>query len=384
MKISQLLKILFLTPLLLSCGSAPEQVFDWELSPFIKDPDRYICLRPDSSVNFMSPIRNEKVYWEAKDVFNPATVVRNDTLFMIYRAEDFIGKHSGTSRIGLAYTTDGYNFTRDSSAPILHPDNDEYYKYEWEGGAEDPRIIEGEDGTYYLTYTAYDGDKARLFIASSKDLRTWQKHGSIFKKYNDGELVNIWSKAGAIIGKQEENRLIAAKIDGKYWMYWGESNIYMATSHNLIDWTPIEETDPAKQSYDKMRKHRTFKTLFTPRTKMYDSGLVEPGPSPIITSKGIVFIYNSRNSENTAINDPNYAMGEYACSQVLTDANDPTVVLARSEKPFLKPDQPEEITGQVNNVCFAEGLSYYKGQWFLYYGTADSMIGVATSTHQLK
>jgi predicted GH43/DUF377 family glycosyl hydrolase len=48
------------------------------------------------------------------------------------------------------------------------------------------------------------------------------------------------------------------------------------------------------------------------------------------------------------------------------------------------PDQPFEITGQVNNVCFVEGLAFFKDKWLLYYGTADSKIAVAESGTILK
>ncbi|WP_265200337.1 hypothetical protein [Aureitalea sp. L0-47] len=36
-----------------------------------------------------------------------------------------------------------------------------------------------------------------------------------------------------------------------------------------------------------------------------------------------------------------------------------------------------EKVGEVNEVCFVEGLVNYKGKYFLYYGTADSKIAVA-------
>ena len=42
-------------------------------------------------------------------------------------------------------------------------------------------------------------------------------------------------------------------------------------------------------------------------------------------------------------------------------------------------EEVNEITGQVNNVVFLEGLSFYNNQWWLYYGTADSRIAVAKS-----
>jgi predicted GH43/DUF377 family glycosyl hydrolase len=43
----------------------------------------------------------------------------------------------------------------------------------------------------------------------------------------------------------------------------------------------------------------------------------------------------------------------------------------------MKPEKKYEITGQVNQVCFLEGMVPFNGKWFLYYGTADSKIAVA-------
>ena len=51
--------------------------------------------------------------------------------------------------------------------------------------------------------------------------------------------------------------------------------------------------------------------------------------------------------------------------------------LNRSNVPFFVPSESFEITGQVGNVCFLEGLVYFKDKWLLYYGTADSKIAVA-------
>jgi predicted GH43/DUF377 family glycosyl hydrolase len=259
--------------------------------------------------------------------------------------------------------------------PVLYPDNDAYKKYEWEGGCEDPRIVEDDKGTYYMTYTAYDGTTARLFIATSKDLFHWKKWGSVFKNAEGGRYINYWSKSGSIICTKKESRMIATKINGKYWMYWGESNIYMATSDNLIDWTPMPETDPSKKSFDSSLNYEAFKILFTPRTRKFDSELVEPGPPAVITKDGILFIYNSKNSPVNG--DKTLPDGIYSAGQILLDKNDPSKVLDRCEVNFFKPDKLYEITGQVNNVCFLEGLAYFKNRWFLYYGTADSKIAVA-------
>src|SRR5262249_5169010 len=138
----------------------------WALLPFIKADEVNPILIPDPTTTFFCPIQKTNINWESKDVFNPAAVVRHDTVFLLYRAQDKIGKPVGTSRIGLAWSTDGLHFKK-YPTPVLYPDNDAEKKYEWPGGCEDPRIVEDKKGTYYLAYTAYDGDKARLMIATS-------------------------------------------------------------------------------------------------------------------------------------------------------------------------------------------------------------------------
>ncbi len=365
--------ILILLPVQLCTIAASAQQKNWMILPFEKADSANPCLYP-LTTTFKDPILKHNIAWEEKDVFNPAAVVRNNTVYLLYRAQDKTGKPAGTSRIGLAYSKDGLHFKR-RKTPVLFPDNDAYKKYEWEGGCEDPRIVEDDKGKYYMTYTAYDGTTARLFIATSTDLIHWTKHGSVFKNASGGAFINYWSKSGAIVCRKEGSKLVAQKIKGKYWMYWGESNIYMATSDNLTDWVPVAERDPAKKQFDSLRNYEAFKILFAPRKKSFDSELVEPGPPAILTNAGIVFIYNSKNS--AAYGDKALPDGVYSAGQILLDKNDPTKVTDRCDTNFFMPDKPYEITGQVNNVCFLEGLVYFNAKWFLYYGTADSKIAVA-------
>src|SRR3954453_4944493 len=95
------------------------------LLPFIKLDSANPVMQPGSST-FNCPVQKRIVQWEAKNIYNPAVAVKNDTLFMLYRAQD----SAGCSRIGLAKSTDGIHFTR-YTAPVLYPDNDAYKKYEW-------------------------------------------------------------------------------------------------------------------------------------------------------------------------------------------------------------------------------------------------------------
>ncbi|NOY36447.1 MAG: glycosidase [Chlorobi bacterium] len=357
----------------------PSSDNDWMLGPFVKVDDVNPILGPLDSTVFLCPVRDTLVHWEAKDVFNPAAVVRNGKIYLLYRAEDKIGKLLGTSRIGIAESENGLNFKRNPE-PVLYPDNDAFKEFEWEGGCEDPRIVENDSGTYFMTYTAWNGDKPRLFVASSNDLFTWEKHGSVFTKAFDGKYVRIHSKSGSIVCKLKDNRLVATKIKGKYWMYFGDTDLFLAYSEDLINWTPVEKqnTDHSSIPDDRRDYREDLLPVLQPRKGKFDSELVEPGPPAMLTGKGILLIYNSKNSKEYG--DTTLPDGTYAAGQALYDAANPEKLQDRTDNYFFKPEKPYEITGQVNNVCFVEGLAHFNGTWYLYYGTADSKIAVATNT----
>ena len=349
---------------------------NWALLGFEKVDSANPILTPGTN-SFIDPIINKKIFWEEKDVFNPAIVVKDNKIFMLYRAQDKIGLPGGTSRIGLAESSDGIHFTR-HAAPVLFPANDAYKKYEWQGGIEDPRVVEDSSGVYYMMYTAFDGKVARLLIAISTDLLHWQKKGSVFTKAYNGKYINKWSKSGSVVSTYKNGKIIATKINGKYWMYWGDQFIWSATSDDLINWVPVEMTKDEKPIVplrNEALNMPDLKIIIPTRAKKFDSDLVESGPPAMITDKGILLIFNSRNI--SAIGDSTLSEGTYAASQVLLDKNDPTKILQRLDNYFIKPDKPYELNGQVNHVCFLEGLAQFNGKYFLYYGTADSKIAVA-------
>ena len=331
----------------------------WTLLPFNKLDAVNPILMPDSTTTFDCPITKQKVYWEAKDVYNPAAIVRNGLVYLLYRAEDTVKVVEGTSRIGLAVSKDGIHFKRQPK-PVLYPDNDFMKPYEWKGGCEDPRIVETAEHTYIITYTTFDGTTARLCIASSPNLQKWTKHGFAFKesKYKD-----TWSKSGAIITKRVGEKFIATKINGKYYMYFGDTNIFLATSSDLITWKIIED------------ETGNPKPIFGARENKFDSRLVESGPQAMLTEKGVLLLYNSMNLHEGGSTE--IAPDAYSAGQILFDKTDPTKIIDRTDTYFMKPEKNYELTGQVNQVVFIEGLVYFKKKYFLYYGTADSKIAVA-------
>lgn len=336
----------------------------WQLGPFSRAMPGPI-IRPDATAVFNDPILGRPVHWMSAHTFNPASIVRDGKMVVLFRAEDqpgvkVIGQH--TSRLGYASSADGKHFSY-RPAPVLYPAKDAQEHAEWPGGCEDPRLCEGPDGTYYVTYTQWNRDKVRLGLATSRDLIHWQKHGSAF---TGSSYENLATKSAAIIQKIEGGRMKAARINGKYWMVFGEGRIHIATSTDLIHWSPIETS--AGELFE----------LMAPRRGRFDSGLAEVGPPPLVTERGIVMLYNGKNSQIDSDRDPKIGAGAYAGGQALLDLNDPAKLLARLDKPFFQPELSWEKTGQyAAGTTFLEGLSYFRGQLFLYYGTADNFVGVA-------
>jgi beta-1,2-mannosidase len=394
-----MLKYLFFAAIfsliLFSCGNEKMQknppvsqsTDSWMLDNIKKRNDVYPILVKDSLEEFFCPVLKKNVHWQESFIFNPAAIVKDGKVYLIFRGEDRIGQYGGTSRIGLAESEDGVTFKK-LPAPVLFPDNDEYLIYEKDGGCEDPRIVEKPEGGYVMTYTAFDGKRARLLVATSDDLFTWKKQGLAFGKAGNGIYRDLWSKSGSIICKLEGNKLVAIKVNGKYWMYWGETDIFLATSDNLIDWEPVIKEEKTGKLLSKYLGHGSYEITFGPpihyfksavsiRNGRFDSGLVEPGPPAIITKDGILLIYNASN--NPEIGDTTLMGSEYTVGQILFDLKDPSISIARCTNYFLRSESNRERTGQMNNTAFVEGMVYFKKAWYLYYVTGEANIGVAVS-----
>jgi predicted GH43/DUF377 family glycosyl hydrolase len=326
---------------------------DWGLGPFIRPEGINPVIRPSTNTVFACPMRGQPVRWEALHTFNPAAVVREGKVWLFYRAEDdtgemHIGRH--TSRLGVAVSSDGLHFER-REAPAFFPAEDGQKENEWPGGCEDPRLVEAEDGTYVLTYTQWNRKVARLAVATSRDLVHWAKQGPAFGNRVGG------CKSGAILTRVSEGRLKAAKLQGKYWMYWGEGTVSCGTSADLIHWEPGTPVLPT-------------------RTNRFDRGLAEGGPPALVTERGILVLYNGKN--RLPGGDASLPPTAYSAGQALFDIDHPTRLLERTDEPFFKPEAAFERTGQyAGGTTFIEGLVFFKGKWFLYYGCADSLVAVA-------
>jgi beta-1,2-mannosidase len=283
--------------------------------------------------------------FESAGTFNPTVARKDGKYVMLYRAQD----RKGTSSLGYATSDDGVHFVR-RSEPVMVAET----PYERGGGVEDPRVVRiGE--TFYLTYTGYNnvtgtgpqhGD-AQLCLATSTDLIHWRRLGVIMPAYR-GKWNVGWTKSGAILPE---------KINGKYWMYYladaaGHlTQMSVAYSTDLLHWTEVLDHP-----------------VLSSRPHTFDSQVVEPGPAPFMTERGIFLIYNGADDNSV-----------YRTGWVVFDKKDPTKVVARADEPVFAPVPDWERIGQVPNVVFVEGLVRDGKRWLFYYGGADKYVGVASA-----
>jgi predicted GH43/DUF377 family glycosyl hydrolase len=366
-------RFLLLAAVLLAANTLSAQ--SWVIGPWVR-PTAAPVIVPDKSASFTDPISHQKTFWEALHTFNPAAVLAPDgDVAVVFRAEDAsgaaeIGGH--VSRLGLALSTNGLQFKVQPS-PVFYMGNDAQKVNEYPGGVEDPRIVMAPDGTYVMTYTQYPRGNGpyRVGIATSKDLETWTKRGPAFGVGANNPYSKLMYKSAGILTELHNGRVTAVKLHGTYWMYWGEIQVRLARSVDLIHWKPV--LDP--------RTKRPVVVL-SARAGHFDSGFPEVGPPPILTKNGIVLLYNGKNSteagkEMLAL-DRQVAPGAYSVGEALFSAADPAKLLDRTEHPVLTPTMPYEQSGQyVAGTTFSEGLVAFQNHWLLYYGAADSFVGVA-------
>ncbi len=260
--------------------------------------------------------------WEAQSVSAPAALVKQDTLFLFYTAEDRVrlGSLRGTARIGLAFSVDGVNFTR-LEEPVLAPSLD----YETPGGCKNPSVVSADE-IYYMTYLASDGKTTRLALATSKDLRHWKKHGLAVRD------------TAAVFG----GVLLPQKIGGRFVMYYAKEEMRLAFSNDLLHWFPQAEP------------------VLRLRADLFDSDMIAVGPPPLIIDSTIVLLYNARN-----------VRGSHALGVARFSLHNPATLLARADSPLF-----EFSATQVQDepAASSTAMALWRGHYEMFYTASPGHI----------
>jgi len=269
--------------------------------------------------------------WERAATFNTAAIYDNGLFHLLYRATD-IGCHARfgdyMNSIGYAVSCDGIHFMK-LDKPVLAPGN---HPQELRG-AEDGRLVKIGD-TFHLTYTGFsnrfDGDY-RICMATSKNLITWERRGVVLDEPN------------------KNASLFPEKVSGKWCLlHRRHPDIWIAWSDDMQNW------------------HGHTKILSPVSDTWQDARVGIAGP-PIKTPQGWFLMYHAAH-----LADNSYRLGA-----ALLDLADPTKVLARQAEPIIEPELAWEKVGFVPNVIFSNGHAVKGNEIYVYYGGADTVIGVA-------
>lgn len=299
----------------------------------------FLFKRSDENPILVPSVENE---WEKSAVLNGCPAIGGGKIHLLYRAVSA----SGVSSIGYANSRDGIHFK--NRKQFIKHDTD------WERfGCEDPRVTKLGD-SYYIFYTAlsqypFSADGIKVGVAITKD----------FKTIKEKHLVTPFNaKAMALFPEKINGKFVAiltANTDRP------PSRIAIATFEREEDMWSKEYWDEWYSSLDQLALNLNRTT----------ADHVEVGAPPIKTKYGWLVLYSH-------IQNYFAPPAMFGVEALLLDLEDPSKIIARTDKPLLVPQAEYEKYGSVQNIVFPSGAYARDGKLNLYYGAADTVCALAT------
>ena len=283
-----------------------------------------------------NPILSPKDWpYPANAVFNPAAVLLNGETLLLARVEDM----RGFSHLTAARSKDGLTNWQVDPTPTLSPDPEEHEE-RW--GLEDARIVKMEEnGRYAITCVSFSAGGPLVSLIMTKDFKTFKRMGTPFPP------------------EDKDACLFPRRFGGRYAMIHrpiirGQAHIWISSSPDLEHWGDHEILLPVRSGW-------------------WDCERVGLGTQPIETEAGWLIIYHGVRVTP--------AGQVYRVGLALLDLKNPRKIIRRSDEWVFSPCTAYELTGDVPGVVFPTGavLDKRTNELRLYYGAADTSIGVAVA-----
>lgn len=277
--------------------------------------------------------------YPANAVFNAGAEQVGDRTLLLVRVEGY----SGISHLTVASSEDGIHNWTINSNPTLEPEPERFPEEMW--GVEDPRITRLEDlNKWGICYTAYSKSGPLVAMATTRNFREFRKLGSVMPPED---------KDAALFPRKFGNRwaMVHRPISISPRRM---ANIWISFSPDLKHWGDHQELLCAREG------------------AWWDANKVGLSPPPLATSEGWLILYHGvRQTASGSI---------YRLGLALLDLEDPTRVIRRSNEWVFGPKASYEREGDVDDVVFPCGWVVRDKTLMLYYGAADSCIGLATAS----
>lgn len=312
---------------------------------------------------------NPDVEWESLVTCNPGVIYDNGMFYMLYRAAGNDEEH--VIRFGLATSSDGVTFHRAGSVPVFGPSEDGYDS----GCVEDPRIVKMAN-EFYITYAyrpmapgrywtfphdvvlkpecsefspmAWAENLGNSALAVTKDFKSFRRLGRLTSPVLDDRDVILFPEkvGGKFVMMHRPKKCPMKNCCGVEF-----PSIWLKFSNDLLDWENKEEH-----------------LLITGRKGTWEEK-IGGGAPPILTDRGWLVIYHG-------VADGGLSL--YRAGALLLDRDHPLKVVARTPDPILEPDMPYETDGIYPGCVFPTANVVVNGTLYVYYGSADKYVGLAT------
>ena len=279
--------------------------------------------------------------WESKATLNPAAIYLGGKVHIIYRAMS----DDNTSVFGYATSQDGTHIDYRSPEPMYVPREAFEQKLVPGGnsGCEDPRLTR-IGSKLYMFYTAYNGWEHPRVAVTSISVANF-----LGQQWN-------WLNPVVITPPEIDNKdafLFPQELAGKY--------VCVHRFGSGIDYDFSPSLNFKGNVW--LDEHRWIER----RRGWWDSEKVGAAGPPVKTKEGWIMFYHGVSEDRV-----------YRIGAVLLDLKNPLKILARLVYPILEPKAPYEKQGQTPNVVFPCGNVILRDTLYVYYGGADSVVGVAT------
>lgn len=319
-------------------------------------------------------LKKSSLSFENEGVLNPGVIQEGNMVHMFYRAV----RMGNNSTIGYCRLEGPLSVISREEVPVMVPRDEIESK-----GIEDPRIVKIGD-LYYMTYTAYDGWNVLGVLATSYDLKTFERKGPIvpemtyerfrFLVESNDKTNRKYLRFRPLAPTHDDSKshksliwdknviLFPRKINGQYVFFHRiRPDIQLVKVYDFEELTPEFWEDYILH----LPEHIVMQSQYD-----HEMSYIGGGCPPIETNEGWLVIYHGVCDTPTGF--------VYSACAALLDLNDPMIELARLPYPLFNPEYEWEISGYVNNVCFPTGTALFDDTLYIYYGAADEQIACAS------
>ncbi len=324
---------------------------------------------------------------EAEGVLNPASGFGPDgKLYLLPR----LVAAGNVSRVGLAEVelAGGVPAGVSRRGVVLAPDEG------WErgknnAGVEDPRVTWiPRLGVHVMTYVAYGPLGPKLALAVSGDLTTWRRLGPIHFRYQEGldTDLNLFPNKDAVFFPEPvpgpDGEPAYAMLHRPMWdLGWFREGEGVHLPAGVTDerpgiWVSYVPAADVERDLDTLVLQGGHRLVALSEYD-FEALKIGAGPAPIRVEEGWLLLHHGVTGAIDDPWEPQQQRVSYAAGAMILDPADVSRVLDRSSEPMLTAETDDEKAGTVPNVVFPTAIEEIDGVRYVFYGMADTKIGVA-------